>query len=68
MAHACNPGYPEDRDQDDCVQSHPRQIVLQDPISKNLLHTQKRVLKGQGVDPDFKPQYHKTKENLLILE
>jgi hypothetical protein len=42
------------------VQSQPRQIVLQDPISKNP--SQKRAGRvAQGVDPEFKPQYCKNK-------
>jgi hypothetical protein len=41
------------------VQSQPGEIVQQDPISKNV--SQKRVGGvAQGVDPDFKPQYHKS--------
>jgi hypothetical protein len=42
------------------VQSQPGQIVPRDPISKIL--SQKMAGRvAQGVDPEFKPQYHKKK-------
>jgi hypothetical protein len=49
------------------VQSHPRQIVPQDTISKNKKTFKKRTGGvAQGVGPEFKPRYCKKKSNLYV--
>jgi hypothetical protein len=56
VAHACNPSYSGDRDQEDQVRSQPGQIVRKTLPQKNP--SQKRAgCVAQDVDPEFKPQY-----------
>jgi hypothetical protein len=60
MAYACNSRYSEGRDQEDRSLKPARANSSRDPISKIL--TQKRAGGvAQGVDPEFKPQYHQNK-------
>jgi hypothetical protein len=57
-AHACNPSYLGDRDQEN--RSQPWQIVPE--ILSWKKQSQKRAGRvAQGVGPKFKPQYHKNK-------
>jgi hypothetical protein len=58
VAHACNPGYLEGRDQEDCSLKPARANSLQDPISKIPI-TKKTGGVAQGEGLKFKPQYHK---------
>jgi hypothetical protein len=60
MAHACNPIYSGDRDQEDCGSEPVQENSLQDPISKNS--SQKRAGGvAYGVGPEFKSPYCKKK-------
>jgi hypothetical protein len=42
------------------IQGLPRQIVRQEPISRNNSSHKKAGGVAQGVVPEFKPQHHKT--------
>jgi hypothetical protein len=54
VAYACNPSYSGGREQEEAVQSHPGQIVLETLCRKNP--SQKRAGGvAQGVGPEFKP-------------
>jgi hypothetical protein len=65
VAHAYNPSYSGGRDQEDCDLSQPRQIV-RETLSQKKKNSQKRAGGvAQGVDPEFKPQYHKKKSLTL---
>jgi hypothetical protein len=58
VAHTCNPTYSGGRDHDDLSSKPSRQIVPETLSQKN--HSQKRAGGvAQGVDPEFKSQYHK---------
>jgi hypothetical protein len=75
VAHACNPSYSGDRDQEDHGLKPAQANSSQDPISKKPI-TKKQNKKNhqknpsqkragevtQGVGPEFKPQYKKKKE------
>jgi hypothetical protein len=59
VAHACNPSYSEGRDQEDLSLKPAQANRSQDPLENP---SQKRAGGvAQGVDPEFKPQYHKKK-------
>jgi hypothetical protein len=63
VVHACNPSDSGGRDQEDCVQGQPRQIVHETLSQKNS--SQKRAGGvAQGVGPEFKPQYNKRKRKV----
>jgi hypothetical protein len=56
------------------VRRQPRQVVLQDPISKNT--STKKTSKGggegaggvaQSIGPEFKLQYHKIKKYIVLV-
>jgi hypothetical protein len=58
--------YLRGRDRRISVQTQPRQIVLK-TLSQKKLFTKKRAGGvAQGVGPEFKPQYCKTKQNKQI--
>jgi hypothetical protein len=60
VAHACNPSYSGDRDQEDRGSKPAGQTVLKTLCLKNP--SQKRAGGvAQGVAPEFKPQYRKNK-------
>jgi hypothetical protein len=63
VAHACNPCYLGGRDQGNSGLKPAWANSLQDSISKKpITHTHKRTGGvAQGVDPEFKSQYHKRK-------
>jgi hypothetical protein len=62
VAHACNLSYSGGRDQEDHGLKPDQANNLQDPISKNP--SQKRADEvAQGVDLEFKPQYHTHTKN-----
>jgi hypothetical protein len=61
VAHAYNPSYSGSRDQEDCDLKPAWQIVLETLSQKNP--PQKRTGGvGQGVGPEFKPQYCQKKK------
>jgi hypothetical protein len=60
MAYACNPSYSGGRDQKDQGLKPAQTNSSWDPISKKP-NTKKTGRVAQGVDPEFKPQYHKNK-------
>jgi hypothetical protein len=61
VAHACNPSYSGDRDQEDRGSKPAGQTVLKTLCLKNP--SQKRAGGvAQGVAPEFKPQYRKKRE------
>jgi hypothetical protein len=67
MAHACNPSYSGGRDQEDHSLKPAQANSAQEPISKNP--SQKRaggVTQGEG--PEFKPQYHQKKKNVVRMD
>jgi hypothetical protein len=61
MAHAYNPSYSGDRDQEDCSSKPPWVNSSQDPIWKKNLSQKKAGRVAQGVGLEFKPQYLKNK-------
>jgi hypothetical protein len=61
VAHACNPSYSGGRDQEDCIRSQPRQIVLE-TLSRKTLHKNRAGGVAQGEGPEFKLQYSKKKK------
>jgi hypothetical protein len=65
VTHIDNPSYSGGRDQQDHGLKPAQANSLQDPISKTPITHAKKKAGGmaQGVDPEFKPQYHKRKEN-----
>jgi hypothetical protein len=64
VAHACNPSYSEGRDQEDQISKSAQANSSQDPTPQGKKKkSQKRAGEvTQGVDPEFKPQYHKKKK------
>jgi hypothetical protein len=68
--HLCNPSYSGGRHQKDHGSKPARQIVCKTPISKNPSYKRAGGV-AQGVDPEFKPQYHTHKKiasfSLLII-
>jgi hypothetical protein len=64
VAHACNPSYSGGRDQEDRGLKPAWANSSRDPISKIPL-TKRAGGVPQGVGPEFKPQYHKKRENVL---
>jgi hypothetical protein len=64
LAHA-NPSYSGGRDQEDLIQSQPRQNSSQDPLSQKKNNHKKRIgVVAQGVHPEFELQYCKNKTKL----
>jgi hypothetical protein len=64
VAHACNPSYSGGRNQEDSGSKPAQANSSQDSISKKKPITNKRASRVvQGVDPEFKPQYHHKKNN-----
>jgi hypothetical protein len=67
VAHACDPSYSEDRDQDARGLKPAQKNILQNPISKKPI-TKKENKRGAGgvapgIGPEFNPQHtHKKKE------
>jgi hypothetical protein len=61
VAHACNPSYSGDRDQEDHSSKSAQANSSQDPISK-IPNTKRAGGEAQCVGPEFKPQYHKKKK------
>jgi hypothetical protein len=58
VTYACHPSYSGGRDQEDLIQSQPRQIVCETLSQKK---SQKRAGGvAHGIGPEFKPQYTKT--------
>jgi hypothetical protein len=62
VAHACNPSYSGGRDQEDHDSKPAWAKSSQDPILKKPI-TKRGWWRAQGVDPDFKPHYHKKTQN-----
>jgi hypothetical protein len=62
MAHGCNPSHSGGRDQEDCgskpaqANSSARTYLKKKPSPKRAGGV------AQGVDPEFKPQYHKNRK------
>jgi hypothetical protein len=65
VAYPCNPSYSGGRDQEDVVQSQPRQIV-HESLSRKTLHKNRADGMAQDEDPEFKTQYCK-KQNKTKL-
>jgi hypothetical protein len=73
-AHTYHPRYSGSRDQENQVSKSARVNSSQDPILK-IPNTKKGWCSGssdrgsawQAWDPEFKPQYHKTKKGLPVL-
>jgi hypothetical protein len=59
VAHACNPSYSGDKDQEDCGSKAAQGNSSQDPILIKTYHKSRvgGVAKDEG--PEFKPQYCK---------
>jgi hypothetical protein len=66
VSHVCNPSYSGSRDQEDRGLKPAPANSLQDSVSKN---PSQKGTDGvvQGVDPEFKPQYHKKTKKLMLL-
>jgi hypothetical protein len=64
VAHTCNPSYSRGRDQKDHGLK-PAQAGFWDPISKKSITKNWAGGVADGVDPEFKPQYHKKKKKSL---
>jgi hypothetical protein len=62
VAHACNPSYSVDRDQEDHNLKPARPNSSQDPISKKNSAQKRAGEVAQGVGPEFKPQHHQKKK------
>jgi hypothetical protein len=60
VAQACNPSYSGGRDQEDGVQSQPREIV-RETLSQKTFHKNRVGGVAQGEGPEFKTQYRKKK-------
>jgi hypothetical protein len=58
VAHACNSSYPGDRDHEDHSSKSAQANSSQDLISKNPSQERAGGV-TQGVDTEFKSQYHK---------
>jgi hypothetical protein len=61
VAHACNPSYSIDRDQEDYGSEPAQANSWRDPISKKPTIKKRDGGVTEGVGPEFKPQYHKNK-------
>jgi hypothetical protein len=61
-AHACNPSYSGDRDQDDRSSKTAPANSLQAPVSKKIPSQKRTGGVAQGVSPEFKPWYCKKKK------
>jgi hypothetical protein len=61
VAHTYNPSYSEGRDQEDAVQSQPRQIVYETISTKNPSQKWAGGV-APSVGPEFKPQYQEKKK------
>jgi hypothetical protein len=61
VAHTSNPSFSGVRDQEDCGSKSAQAKSLQNPILKNPSQKKAGGV-AQGVDPDFKPKYHKKKK------
>jgi hypothetical protein len=61
VAHACNPSYSRDRDQEDHGLKLASANSLREPISKIPI-TKRAGGVAQDEGPEFKPQYHKKKK------
>jgi hypothetical protein len=67
VAHACNPGYSEGRDQEDHSLKPAQGNNSWDPILKwKTLQKNRAGGVAQGEGPEFKPQYCKKKKNHLM--
>jgi hypothetical protein len=66
VAHACNPSYSGAEIRRIVVQSQPRQIVLK-TLSQKAIHKKRAGEVAQGVDPEFKPKYHKINKYKLYI-
>jgi hypothetical protein len=65
VVHACNPSYSGGRDQEDRDLKPAQANSSWDPIKKKK--SQKRAGRvAQGRNPEFKPQYHTQKKNLMM--
>jgi hypothetical protein len=62
LAHACNPSYSRDRNQEDHGLEPARANSSQECISKKKTNTHRAGGVAQGIDPEFKLQYHKKKK------
>jgi hypothetical protein len=65
VAHTYNPSYSRGRDQEDYGSKPAQANSSRDPISKNPLQKRAGGV-AQGIDPEFKTQYHKSKKKIHI--
>jgi hypothetical protein len=66
VAHACNPSYSEARDQEDGGSKPAQANSSPDPILK-IPNTKRVGGVAQSEGPEFKPQYHKKKKNIVLI-
>jgi hypothetical protein len=67
VAHACNPSYSRGRDQEACGSKTAQADSLRDPVlGKKKNHKKRAGGVAQGVGPELRPHYHKTKPDKLI--
>jgi hypothetical protein len=62
VTHTCNPSYSGGRDQEDHSSNPALANSSQDSVSKKKFSQKKAGGVAQGVDPEFKSQYHKKKK------
>jgi hypothetical protein len=67
VAHACNPGYSGDRDQEDCDLKPVWANSSWRPYIKKKTSRKRVGGVPQGVGPEFKPQYHKKKKKKAMF-
>jgi hypothetical protein len=66
VVHTCNRSYSGGRDQEDRGSKPAQENSLQDSISKTPITKIKAGGLAQGVSPEFKPQFHKTKKQIPV--
>jgi hypothetical protein len=65
VAHTYNPSYSGGRDQEDLCSKAAWANSSQDPILKKPF-TKRAGVVAQGIGPEFKPQYLKKKEKVIL--